>query len=127
MEQVQFVQLEKELVEFLLKFDALVGVFEYALAFGFGKLFQSLTVQFQRFRFADGFFRFGVQHGFQAGDESASGRHIASDTDFAIVERFSGKAVTNHRLILAGTVNFKRTDRFEFDFDAVDLRITEVD
>ena len=52
MEQVQLVQLEKEFVEFLLKFDALVGVFEYALAFGFGKLFQTLTVQFQRFRFA---------------------------------------------------------------------------
>ena len=47
MEQVQLVQLEKEFVEFLLKFDALVGVFEYALAFGFGKLFQTLTVQFQ--------------------------------------------------------------------------------
>ena len=77
MEQVQLVQLEKELVEFLLKFDALVGVFEYALAFGFGKLFQTLTVQFQRFRFADGFFRYGVQHGFQAGDEPASRRNFS--------------------------------------------------
>ena len=50
MEQVQLVQLEKEFVEFLLKFDALVGVFEYALAFGFSKLFQPLPVQVrQRF------------------------------------------------------------------------------
>ena len=45
-EQIQFVQFIKEFVEFLLKFDALIGVFEYALAFGFGKLFQTLTVQY---------------------------------------------------------------------------------
>lgn len=48
MEQIQLVQLEKELVEFLLKFNALVGIFEYALAFGFGELFQPLEVQFQQ-------------------------------------------------------------------------------
>ena len=67
MEQIQFVQFIKEFVEFLLKFDALIGVFEYALASGLGELLQTLTVHLQICRLADGLSGFCFEHGLQTG------------------------------------------------------------
>ena len=105
-----------------MKFDALIGVFEYALASGLDELLQTQTVHVQICRLADGLSGFCFEHGLQTGDQPVSGCDIASDPDSAVVERLSGKPVTDHGQILTGAEEFERADRFQLDFNAVDLR-----
>ena len=59
-----------------LKFDALIGVFEYALALRFRQAVSDADGSVPAIPLRDRLFGFGVQYGFQAGDKSASGRDI---------------------------------------------------